>query len=256
MTETQYKGWCLTLSCTQDWELMKSMAECYGSSTRHLNADGLMLLQGEVVSICPCSGDNTFVYLHKRNHWWDAMVVPHMSLLMVSCPCRKNWYLFNPVPVILLLYIFTKEKDSTPVIICWQLMLSFFSNRVTAMVQNCCMTLSLEAQGLGTAPKYCLRQNSVSTRVQIGSVPGLTWVFNPDHVLWSEYCKLWNPTCRCCETWQWTRWATHFLVMMSLWSHLVCCFAFRPVNTMWVEGSANGYITSFCLASLTTQRKV
>jgi len=34
------------------------------------------------------------------------------------------------------------------------------------------------------------------------------------------------------------------------------CFAFWPVNTLWVEVSANGYITSFCLASLTTQRKV
>jgi hypothetical protein len=48
---------------TQDWELMKSMAECYGSSTGHVNADSLMLLQGEVLSICPCSSDNTFVYL-------------------------------------------------------------------------------------------------------------------------------------------------------------------------------------------------
>jgi hypothetical protein len=68
------------------------------------------------------------------------------------------------------------------------------------MVQNCCMTLSLETHGLGTVPKYCLRQKSVSTPVQIGPVPGLTWVFNPDTVLWAEECKLWNPTCRCCET--------------------------------------------------------
>jgi hypothetical protein len=51
---------------------MKSMAECYGSSTRHVNADGLMHLQGEVVSICPCSGDNTFVYLQKRNRYGSS----------------------------------------------------------------------------------------------------------------------------------------------------------------------------------------
>ncbi len=104
----------MALACSQGWELMTSMGECYGSSTRHVNTDYFMALQGEVVSIYPCSSDNTFVYLHKRNQWGDAMVVPSgMSLLMVSCPCRENSYLFKPVSVILLLYTFTKEKDST-----------------------------------------------------------------------------------------------------------------------------------------------
>jgi hypothetical protein len=88
-----------------------------------------------VVPIYPCSSDNTSVYLHKRNQWGDAMVVPpDKSMPLVSCPCRENWYPFNPIPVILLLYTFTKEKDLTPVTICWQLMLSFFFNRATAMV--------------------------------------------------------------------------------------------------------------------------
>jgi hypothetical protein len=32
-----------------------------------------------------------------------------------------------------ILYTFTKVKDATPVVICWQLMLSFFLNTVTAM---------------------------------------------------------------------------------------------------------------------------
>ncbi len=135
MTETQYKGWFLTLAYTQGCELVKSMGECYGSSTRHVNTTGFMPLQGEVVPIYPCSSDNTSVYLHKRNQWGDAMVVPpDKSMPLVSCPCRENWYPFNPIPVILLLYTFTKEKDLTPVTICWQLMLSFFFNRATAMV--------------------------------------------------------------------------------------------------------------------------
>jgi hypothetical protein len=227
---------------------MKSMGECYGSSTRHVNTDDFMPLQGEVVSIYPCSSDNTFASLHKRNHWGDAMVVPSgMSLLMVSCPCGENSYLFKPVPVILLLYTFTKEKDSTSHNLLTALAVIF--NRATAMAQNSCMTiLSMETHGLGAVPKYCFRQNSVSTPVQIGSVPGFTWVFNPAHVLWADNCKLGNPACRCCDGSQWMKVATRFLVTMLLWSHLVRCSAFQPGNSMLGDVSANCYITSFCLA--------
>jgi len=56
----------LTVAYTQGWELMKSMGECYGSST-------------------------------------------NMSTPLVSCPFREKWYPFTPVPVIILLYTFTKE---------------------------------------------------------------------------------------------------------------------------------------------------
>lgn len=96
-------------------------------------------------------------------------------------------------------------------------------------------------------PKYCFRQNSVSTPVQVGSVPGFTWVFNPVNVSWADNCKLGNSTCRGCDGSQWTKGATRFLVMQLLWIHLVCCSAFQPGNTMWIEVSENCYITSFCL---------
>jgi hypothetical protein len=66
----------------------------------------------------------------------------------------------------------------------------------------------------------------VSTPVQVGSVPGFTWGFNPVNVLWADNCKLGNPACRCCDGSQWMKGATWFLVMQLLWIHLVCCSVF------------------------------
>jgi hypothetical protein len=132
------------------------------------------------------------------------MVVPNISVLMVSCPCRKNLYPFNCIPVILLLYTFTKEKDATSVIICWQLMLSFFFNRVTAMgfeCRSCFMGRGLRAM---EARVRMLRHLTTDTRSNLVLSDGLT--------------------------------------LESLGTLL--CFL------------ANGYITSFCLTSLTTERKV
>jgi hypothetical protein len=102
------------------------------------------------------------------------MVVPNISLLMVSCPCRKNIYPFNCIPVILLLYTFTKEKDATPVIICWQLLLSFFFNRVTAMgfeCRSCFMGRGLQAM---KARVRMLRRLTTETRSNLVLSDGLT----------------------------------------------------------------------------------
>ncbi len=132
------------------------------------------------------------------------MVVPNISLLMVSCPCRKNLYPFNRIAVILLLYTFTKEKDATPVVICWQLMLSFFLNRVTAMgfeCRSCFMGRGLRAM---EARVRMLRHLTTDTRSNLVLSDGLTL-----ESLGTLHCFL-----------------------------------------------ANGYITSFYLTSLTTQRKV
>jgi hypothetical protein len=37
------------------------------------------------------------------------VVPPDMSTPLVPCPFREKWYPFTPVPVIILLYTFTKE---------------------------------------------------------------------------------------------------------------------------------------------------